>query len=104
VGMLTFNVHHRFRLDGFCIDCRCADRKKSWRVKRRHRCHYEIGVDSPFQRTPKFTPKKKGIVKPAVAYNKNTAFEHWLEALAQILNRVEEKLLSTFLMKQIPAQ
>jgi hypothetical protein len=36
--------------------------KKSWRVKRRH----SIGLDSLFQKTPMFTPKKQ-TVKPGVA-------------------------------------
>jgi hypothetical protein len=40
------------------IDYRCDDGKKSWRVKRRHWCHW-IGLDSIFHKTPMITPKNE---------------------------------------------
>jgi hypothetical protein len=46
-------------------------KKKSWRVERRHWRHL-IGLDSLFQETPMFTPKKR-TVKLGDAFE-NTAF------------------------------
>ncbi len=45
--------------------------KKSWRVERRHWRH-SVGLDSLFQKTPTFAPKKR-TVKPGDAFE-NTAF------------------------------
>jgi hypothetical protein len=53
------------------IDYRCADKKKSRRVERRHWRHL-IGLDSLFQKTPMFTLRRR-TVKPGDAF-KNTAF------------------------------
>ncbi len=39
------------------IDYRCADKKNSWGVERRHWRH-SIGLDTLFQKTPMFAPQK----------------------------------------------
>jgi hypothetical protein len=53
-------------------DYRCADKKVGeLRGQRRHWSH-SIGLDSLFQKTPIFTPKKR-TVKPGYAFE-NTAF------------------------------
>jgi hypothetical protein len=68
--------------------------KKSWRVERRHWRH-SIGLDSLFQKTSTFTPKKQ-TVKPGDAF-KNAAFELWFENV----RGCREAALHSF-VKQIP--
>jgi hypothetical protein len=46
-------------------------KKESWRVEMRH-WHHSIGLDSLFQKTQMFTPKKR-TVRPGDAIE-NTAF------------------------------
>ncbi len=52
------------------------DRKKSWRVKRRHWYH-SIGLDSLFQKTP-ITTLKKRTAQPGDAFE-DTAFDPGFE-------------------------
>jgi hypothetical protein len=61
VNMRTRFIPLQTRCRPFChssVDYRCADKKNSWRVGRRHWRHL-IGLDSLFAKNPMFTQKKK---------------------------------------------
>jgi hypothetical protein len=87
-------VEGHYKLGERGIDYRCADEKKNWRVKRRHRWH-SIGLDSLFQKTLMFTPKKV-TVEPGDAF-KNPASELVFENV----KGCREAALHIF-VKQIP--